>query len=162
MNILITSFIISLPIAVITAFIAPHRERNGWVWFLIGLVFGIFGLALLIALPLPARKMEKALNSSFPHIPAEGPLLSSASDLPSSYFPDSSIPLIYLNGWHYMEPHSGDMKGPISFHAFKQLWLSGIVNRETFIWNHTEKEWVQLAQRPQYCTWLSLKESEEE
>lgn len=44
--------------AVVTAIIASSRNRNPFAWGLIGLVIGVFGLILVIALPgVPASKV---------------------------------------------------------------------------------------------------------
>lgn len=160
MNFLITSIIISLPLALVTAFIASHRHRNGWAWFGIALFFGIFGLALLLALPC-GKKAFLAHKAIAPLAKAasEDRLHFAAPDLPArGFYPEPAIPLVYMNGWHYIDMN-GEMKGPISFYAIRELWYAGIVTKQTFIWNHTETDWVQLIERSEYCSWLSQKEA---
>ena len=48
--------ILCIFLAIITAVVASHKNRNSFGWFLLGLLFGIFGLLAIAVLP----KVENA------------------------------------------------------------------------------------------------------
>ena len=67
-NLLATSIAINVSLAPLTAAIAAKRGRSGWLWWVIGLGFGMWALAWSLIF-LSARNHDQPSSASDPHPP---------------------------------------------------------------------------------------------
>lgn len=107
----------------ISAYMAHRRERNPYVWFFAGFVFGIFGaLAIFFAPPKKKPSVSLALE------PAMGETI-----LPTIQGPKDKF-------WYYLDP-SNQQQGPMSYSALNSAWKEGKVSLSTFVWNEDFSDW---------------------
>lgn len=115
---------ISVVIGTLGAYLAIQRGKNPYLWFCVGLFFGILGLLVLfIPLKMKKKQLQKESQTSqkIPHPYIEGP---------SGCF------------WYYLE---GEKQiGPMSLVALTQAWEKGEVPSSTYVWNEDLPEWKVL------------------
>lgn len=123
-----------------SAYYAKKQRRNPYVWFFIGLFLGIFGLLLLLMLPLLQRfknswhgKQQKTQNTQTATVTV---------DLGSSLMRAASQEQKNLM-WYYLDG-ANEQKGPMSFNAFDKQWQEGSLTGASFIWNEHLTEWKAL------------------
>ena len=103
----------------VSSFIASRQKRNAYLWFLIGSLFGAFGLGFLFF----SRKKPT------PAPPKPQPILEQ--------------PLTY---WYYL---SGKTRhGPMSYDALKKSFYADKVTEETYLWNEDMTDWAKLKTLP--------------
>ncbi len=128
MSIFITSLLFL--IGLLCSYFAVKRGRDPYVWFAIGMVFGLLGLITLFLL--------SPLNSP-EDIQQEG--LQVADDSPSDY------KNIQEKQWFYAIVNQ-PVVGPIDFAALKELWKNGAINRSVFVWTDGMEQWSTIEKLP--------------
>ena len=118
----------------VCAYYAKKQQRNPLLWFCIGLLLGIFGLIILLLLPLIQRLQKKSAAKKQPQ-PAVVTDVAPLSPL-------SSIldPLFENTLWYYMDQTSAQ-KGPMSFTALENDWKDGKLLTTSYIWNEKLTDW---------------------
>ncbi len=118
----------------VCAYYGKKQQRNPILWFCMGLLLGVFGLILLLLLPLIKRLQKKSAEKKPPQPPV-------ALDLPP-VSPLSSIldPLFSNTLWYYMDQTSSQ-KGPMSFTALENEWKDGKLLTSSYIWNEKLADW---------------------
>lgn len=107
---------------------AKARGKNPYLWFFLGMFFGVFGLLFLY---LSSRAKGAAQRK------AEGP---TTIDITPQFDPAHSEKL-----WYYLEPDN-QQKGPMSFNALAEAFRDGKVSNKTFVWNETLENWKPFAE----------------
>lgn len=140
MNILIP-ILSNLLFGFLTSHLAQKRGRDGMTWFVIGILLGIFGLALLFLLP-PASKQEPVgpTGSEERHRWEKEP--SSAID--SSFIHEEIEEEIE---WYYVNKKQ-EQRGPYSPREFLQLCREGELQENSFIWSEEMKGWKRAKEVP--------------
>lgn len=122
MNIPISPFMVlsALIIGAISAYLAHKRERNPYLWFIVGFLFGIFGIfAIFFA---SSKKKQPIVLKKEPVFSIEGP---------KDKF------------WYYLDP-SQQQHGPMSHEALTFAWKSGKIDLSTYIWHEEMADWKPL------------------
>ncbi len=70
LNLIVTSAIINLTLAPLTAIVARRRGRSGTVWAVIGLCFGVWALAAALVLIAPPKSRPPGPVPPSPHAAA--------------------------------------------------------------------------------------------
>ncbi len=104
----------------ISSFVAGRQKRNAYLWFLIGSLFGAFGLGCLFFF----RK-------------------KTAPTAPPKPEPVKDQPLTY---WYYLSDTT--RLGPMSFDALKKSFYEDKVTEETYVWNEDMLDWAKLKTLP--------------
>ena len=107
------------------AHFARRRGRNHKTWFIIGLLFGIFGLIALFLFPI--RKPQPLGEQA----PAPMPKLAAISS-------DHSDKL-----WYFLDEQKAQF-GPMSIDALSREWREGKVGEQTYVWNETMENWARV------------------
>lgn len=107
--------LIYIIIGLITAHFAKKNKRNPYIWFFIGMLFGIWGLITMFLLNL--RKIKKAKKELKKPVTIEDPRY-----------------------WYYLDE---DKKryGPISLNRLKGLLEENKIFSNTYVWNEDFKNW---------------------
>jgi len=127
MNMILTIFFWLL-IGVSTAYFAQQRGRNPYIWFAIGIFFGLLGLLFVFLLPVVNANEESDSNvdkESF------APLL-----------PQKNHEFL-INDWFYLDSQN-KQQGPISFNALKKMLEEEEIKRSTFVWSEGMPDWKKI------------------
>ncbi len=104
----------------ISAYLAHKRGRNPYLWFILGFLFGIFGIfAIFFTSP---KKKE--------------PL------------PQKKVPVYSIHGpkdkfWYYLDS-SHQQQGPMSHDALTIAWKNGKIDPSTYVWHEEMTDWKPL------------------
>lgn len=106
----------------ISAFLAYKRERNPYLWFALGFIFGIFGIFAIFFFGLKKKEVSMNLKPLQPVFSIHGP---------RDKF------------WYYLDP-THEQKGPMSHDALTKAFREGKVGLSTYVWHEEMPEWKQL------------------
>ena len=138
------SFILLLLIASFTAYYANRKGRHPVLWFIIGILLGLF--APLILLFLSSVKDQASsdgsptMNVSNPH-----PALKEFSQTQletQSLSPDNE------KLWYYLDQEHQQM-GPVSIIALKSLWNRGLLELTSYVWSDGMEQWERIENLPE-------------
>lgn len=115
------SFIVWLVFGAVSAYMAVKRGKNPFLWFFLGMVFGIFGLMFLYFNP--QRKPQKQETDP------------TTIDVTPQFDPAHKNVL-----WYYLDPDNRQ-NGPMSFDLLVRLWKEGKVTNTTYVWNENLDLW---------------------
>ncbi|KPK32696.1 MAG: hypothetical protein AMS24_03330 [Chlamydiae bacterium SM23_39] len=103
-------------LGIITAYFAKKINKNPYLWFSIGMIFGIFGLIIIFLMSLKNIKNSK---SNIKHHPIE----------------DSKL-------WYYL--NNDKSQGPHSLTKLIDLFHEKKVFLNTYVWNEELEDWKHL------------------
>lgn len=112
-------FFMAVFIGIISAYLASKREKNPYLWFAIGFLFGIFGIFAIFFIGSEKKSPQKAKQLVYR---LEGP---------SDKF------------WYYLDP-SDAQQGPMSRDAVLTAWRTGKIDASTYIWHEDLPDWKPL------------------
>ncbi len=104
----------------ISAYLAYRREKNPYLWFALGVLFGIFGIFAMFFGADKKKSMEE---------PKPEPVLKIIG--PSDKF------------WYYLDP-THQQKGPMSRDALTGAWKEGKIDLATYVWHEEMTDWKPL------------------
>lgn len=106
---------------------AKERGRSPIIWFVIGTVFGIFGIIALFLLPSYIPGAQEERESLVPKEP-QGE---------QTFFPTID--------WFYMgsdkKPH-----GPQTLHQIKEMFQEKKLSSQSWVWHESIMDWKRIAQ----------------
>lgn len=105
-----------------SAYMAKTRGKNPYLWFVLGMFFGVFGILFLFFGP-KAKKTGDAATI----------------DITPQFDPSHSEKL-----WYYLE-QDNRQNGPMSFDALVRALRDGKVSDKTLVWNETLENWQPFA-----------------
>jgi hypothetical protein len=120
---------------VASAYFAKKQKRNPYIWFIVGLFLGIFGLLLLLMLPLVQRLRQKS-----PSPTQASPTTITIEAKPTSALQDPTKPEYENALWYYLDDKNMQT-GPMSFQAFENDWGSGKIIESSYIWSDVITNW---------------------
>lgn len=118
-----------LAMGLATAYFANQRGRDPFVWFVLGMLLGVFGLLLLLMLP-PVKE-EEAVQE------AEYVFHDKKEELPTQSHS------FMLQDWYYYD-RERRQQGPVRYDSLRDLWQEGKIDEETFVWSEGLDEWKRL------------------
>jgi hypothetical protein len=118
----IASLIFSTVFGAFSGFLAWKQGKNPYVWFVVGFVFGIFGIAAIFFLPIVRKKA-----------PLE---------------PVARVPLQVILGpkdkfWYYLDANH-QQQGPMSYEGLKTALKEAKLGLSSYVWNEELPEWKPL------------------
>lgn len=142
-NMLLT-FILLLIIASFTSYYANRKGRNPLLWFIIGVLLGIF--APLILLFLSSVKNDQS-NDGMPTMTVSNPdpSLQQLSQAPTQEEPKRSEE---DKLWYYLDQNHQQM-GPVSIIALRELWNRGQLNLTSHVWTDGMEQWQKVDYLPE-------------
>ncbi len=129
-----------LIISAATAHFANQRGRDPLIWFMLGMLLGLFGLLLLFLLPI----VEEENSEESPTIEQK-----------RKPQPLSATHDYLVKDWFYYD-RNREMQGPIRFEKLKELWKNAEINEGSFIWTEGMAEWQKLEEVHGLYTHLQL------
>jgi hypothetical protein len=131
---MILSLIIWVIIGAITANLAKQRGRDPYVWFLVGMVLGLFGILALFILPKAKRS-----DVPNPHVV-----------IPTVIVPEvvvEPIQLFHCKDWFCVDVSKKQL-GPMNFTDFKKLWDEKKILPQSYVWTEGMASWLPLSNVP--------------
>ena len=112
----------------VTSYMAKNRGRDPYLWFAIGVLFGLIGLLVLVLLP---KVIDKVENGNKP-------------DIENSAVQNSLDP---WKEWFYVDSKGGQV-GPLSVELLKDQWKIEGVNGRSFVWTEGMDSWKRIEEEP--------------
>jgi len=114
----------------VSAYYAKERGRNPYVWFFVGLIFGILGLILLFILPKRGiqdfAKKKEPVEESIDILPVQ-----------------KETPAYQKKFWYYLDENNNQC-GPMSFEKLKTFFQEGKITSSTYTWYEELEQWKPL------------------
>lgn len=133
---LFPSALMWLVFGALSAYFAKARGKNPYLWFFLGMLFGIFGLLFLIFSPknktAPAARQAQGARQN-----------TSAEETPTIDIIPPYDPKYNEKFWYYLDGQNMQF-GPMSFDALFRLYQQGSVSKQTYVWNESFEEWQNL------------------
>lgn len=129
---MIFTLLLWVAIGAITANLAKKRGRDPYIWFLIVLFLGIFGVLALFILP--------------PIKPAETPNPETTAIIEVEASPESACPCLFKE-WFCFNT-SKEQLGPMSYTDLKKLWEQEKVIPQSYAWAEGMPSWLPIEQIP--------------
>ena len=104
---------------------SKSRGRSPLAWFIIGAIFGIFGLILLFLLPTVVDQEKEAAEVIVEEKPA-----------PAEEF-------LPANDWFYLNDDKKSC-GPIGMREMKELWAKGLLKERSWVWHEAIGDWKRV------------------
>ena len=130
-------FVFTVLSGCVTSVFAQKRGRDPFVWFMIGMAFGLLGLMMLFVLPSLTKKGETTPDDH------EEPLYQKAFPLGH----EDLTQKFYLVEWYYLNDER-QTTGPIGFTELKKLWENKTVREMTYVWHEEMVDWQRIAEIP--------------
>lgn len=106
-------------IGAFSAYLAYRRGRNPYLWFIVGFLFGVFGIFAIFFATGPKKAKIPPLE---PIYTIQGP---------TDKF------------WYYLDP-THQQQGPMSREALANAWKEGKIDLSTYVWHEELPEWKPL------------------
>jgi len=122
-----------LAMGALSAYLANNRGRDPYVWFALGLLFGILGIVVLMFLPVYKKDDAKTI----------GDLQKTEKILTITPIVTQPVQQYLSVDWFYLDKE-GKQQGPISFDGFKEKWKNKEIEASTFVWCESMKDWKRI------------------
>ena len=108
----------------LSCYFAHKREKNPYLWFFLGFIFGIFGIMAIFFAPMSSKKEA----------------------LPEGTIPQTVV--LTISGpkdkfWYYLDS-AHQQQGPMSYEALTLRWRETKISPSTFVWNEELPDWKPL------------------
>lgn len=140
---MLLSFILLLLIASFTSYYANLKGRNPILWFIIGILLGIF--APLILLFFPNIKNERNDSGGMPTMTISNPDPSNQQHLPETPLTEMEVKQQELEDklWYYLDQNHEQI-GPVSLIALRELWNRGQLDLNSYVWADGMEQWQKV------------------
>lgn len=139
---LIISFFILLIIASLTAYYADRKGRSFTIWFILGVLLGVFAPLILFFLSSNNGSNKKNDIPSM-SVSKPDPSLQIAASPPPVEFKGNEDKL-----WYYLDKDHQQM-GPVSIVALRDLWNRGLLELTSYVWSQGMNDWLKVEQLPE-------------
>ncbi len=123
---LFPSTIMWLVFGAASAYLAKARGKNPYLWFCLGMFFGVFGLLFLFFSP--------KLKSTILRRPKP------AKDPNTIDITPEVDPIYGKSFWYYLDSNS-EQKGPMSLDALNAAFREQTISSQTYVWNENLDSW---------------------
>ena len=142
---MLLSFILLLIIASFTAFYANRKGRNPLLWFVVGVLLGIF--APLILLFLSPVKTER--ENGYPTMTVSKPDPSQEHlSMPPPTPEELKLQDEEEKLWYYLD-QTHQQIGPVSIVALRALWNRGLLELKSYVWSNGMPQWEKVDNLPE-------------
>ena len=157
MSMMLTIFLLMV-MGAATAYLAYQRGRDPYMWFVIGIFFGVLAMLLLVILPVVTNEEElKAQEKSKELVDRREEQMKEQEKLENA--PNLQPQSVETNEWFYLDK-TRQQQGPFSFYVINELWEGAEINAHTLVWTDGMAEWKQIQDTPNLHHVLEGLESE--
>ncbi|MBS4170803.1 MULTISPECIES: DUF4339 domain-containing protein [unclassified Neochlamydia] len=134
---MMVSFFLLFFLAAFSAYVAKQRGRDPLIWFMLGILLGIFSLILLFVLkPFendqtgPKNKIEENAIPKYETLAEDRGEVSEEN-----------------KEWFYLD-QAHRQQGPIYFRELYTLWLDNKITSLTYVWSEGMADWQRINELP--------------
>lgn len=129
-------WVLKILFAFLVASLAQRQGRSPYLWFGLGLFFGMFGLFPLFFIPPKGRKGGRRSAGKAP-LRRKSPRRAALAEAP-----------LRIQGpvdkhWYYVD-EANAQQGPMSFHAFCKAFREKRVLPSSYVWHEELADWKPL------------------
>lgn len=142
-----------------TGYLAYRRGRDPYIWFALGIFFGILAILVLVLLP-PIKNTEEeiAANERAEDI-AERREKQLKEQEKLENAPNLQPQSVETKEWFYLDK-AKQQQGPSSFYSLNALWENGEINLQSYVWTEGMPEWKKIQDLPDLSQVLEQIEEE--
>lgn len=141
-----------------TSYLAYQRSRDPYIWFALGMFFGILAMLALVLLPPVKSKEELEMDQRNKEIIERREKQMEEQEKIESA-PNLEPQSIETKEWFYLDKER-QQRGPFSFYVINELWESANLNAHTLVWTEGMPEWKKIQEIPELNDILERLESE--
>lgn len=131
------TLVIAVLLASLTAYLAKGRGRSPALWFLLGMLFGVFSLIALFLMPMV--KPEEPQKRGSVTLVVEPEVVDDAFSRKS---------------WFYLDAQR-KQEGPVPLAALQSLWKAKAIVDTTYVWCEGMENWKKIVDLPDLAERLS-------
>lgn len=155
---MVLTMILWMLMGVATAYLAYQRGRDPYIWFAIGIFFGL--LAMLVLVLLPPVKSEEELEADQRNeeiIERREKQVEEQERLENA--PDMQPQSVETQEWFCFDK-AGQQQGPLSFYSLNEMWENGEINSKSYVWTEGMADWKHISNTPDLHQVLEKLEAE--
>ncbi len=146
---LFISLVTSLLMGSLTGYIAQKKGRDGTIWFVAGMLLGIFAVIALYVLPnLNKRGDEEEHKTREEGIEEQSAIIDITTD------EKGSAADLANKMWFYLGSKK-EQYGPMAIKELKSSWTEHRVNAETYVWCEGLDNWKKIKDLPELVACLN-------
>jgi len=143
---MLLSLVLLIMFGFLTGYIAKRKGRDPVIWTMVGIIFGMIGTLLLLALPAYKEKSQIKEDQNDEMEINELAVFSKE---------DCSAKLFQTN-WYYLNEKL-EQNGPYAFNLLKKIWIDGKITPNSFIWTEGMTNWEKILDLPEVYNCLQSK-----
>lgn len=150
------AFIISLLFAGLCAHFAKKQGRDPVIWFLVGLVIGVFGLLILFLFPKKTAEEEAKSSTEVEgdkEIEGDPAFDSESYDIAHEEPQISNEGIFFQKEWYYFDQEK-KQQGPVGISILRAYWKEEKIDKDTFVWSENMANWQKVNAVPQLEQYL--------
>lgn len=152
----VLTIVLWMLMGVATAYWAYQRGRDPYIWFAIGIFFGVLGMLVLILLPPIKNEEETAVGlENDARIQRKEQHIQDHLEVAQDLQPQS----VEVKEWFYLDKRR-DQKGPFSFYVINELWEGKDLTPASLVWAEGMPEWKKIQDIPDLYQVLQNLESQ--
>jgi len=141
------TMILWMLMGVATSYFAFRRGRDPYIWFALGIFFGVLAMLVLVLLPSLInenelevdRKNQAIVEGEERRIVEEEKIENAPNLLPQS---------VQTKDWFYLDK-ARQQQGPFSFYIVSELWQNGELEAQSLVWTEGMVEWKKIVDAPE-------------
>lgn len=139
---MILTIILWILTGVATGYLAYRRGRDPYIWFALGIFFGILAILVLVLLPTTKVEEEIAVDRRNEEI-VEGRERQLKEREKLENAPNLQPQSVEAKEWFYLDK-TRQQQGPLSFYSLNVLWENGEINGQSYVWTEGMAEWKRI------------------
>lgn len=138
----IITMVLWMLMGVATSYLASQRGRDPYIWFAIGIFFGLLAMLALILLPPVKSEEEREIDRKNEEI-VERREKQLEEEERQENAPDLQPQSVEAKDWFYLNK-AGQQQGPLSFYLLNELWEGGEVTERSYVWTEGMSDWKRI------------------
>ncbi|MFT4553313.1 MAG: hypothetical protein ACI9S8_001951 [Chlamydiales bacterium] len=136
-----TTIFLAVAIGVITGYLASYRGRNPYIWFCLGILFGMIGLLFLFLLPEAGE--DKELSEDEIEVLEPVQLLVMDQHQKILRLKEEFL----KRDWYYLD-NGHKQSNALSFDDLRMFWIKGSIKDATYVWSEGMDDWMRIQEIP--------------
>lgn len=126
-----------------TGYLAYRRGRDPYIWFALGIFFGILAILALVLLPPVKSTEEEGTATERLEEVAERRQRQLKEQEKMENAPDLQPQSVETKEWFYLDK-AKQQQGPVSFYSLNAAWENGDISQQSYVWTEGMPEWKKI------------------